>query len=145
MSEVASARTTPWHLWVVGGLSLLWNGFGGYGFLMSQIQGETYFRQMGMSEAQIAYVAAYPDWMLAVSALGVGGAVAGSVLLLLRSRFAVHAFVLSLVGIAGAKGYALTVPGGWELIVGAIPVAVAVIGVVLLVYAWVMTRRAVLR
>ena len=28
-------RSTPWHLWVVGVVSLLWNGFGAYDFLGS--------------------------------------------------------------------------------------------------------------
>jgi hypothetical protein len=26
---------TPWHLWAVGAVSLLWNGLGGYDYTMS--------------------------------------------------------------------------------------------------------------
>jgi len=104
MSDTVNARTTPWHLWVVGAVALLWNGYGGYDYLMSHLQGAAFYEQVGMSDAQIAYMAAYPAWMHAVWALGVWGAVAGSVLLLLRSRFAVHAFILSLLGIIGSNG-----------------------------------------
>lgn len=145
MSDTVNARTTPWHLWVVGVVALLWNGFGGYDYLMSHLQGAAYYQQVGMSDAQIAYMAAYPTWMHGVWALGVWGAVAGSVLLLLRSRFALHAFVLSLLGIVGSNGYALFTPGGWALMGGVITVVIAAIGVALLLYAWAMTRRGVLR
>jgi hypothetical protein len=145
MSDTVNARTTPWHLWVVGVVALLWNGFGGYDYLMSHLQGAAYYQQVGMSDAQIAYMAAYPTWMHGVWALGVWGAVAGSVLLLLRSRFALHAFVLSLLGIVGSNGYALFTPGGWALMGGAITAVIAGIGVALLLYAWAMTRRGVLR
>lgn len=145
MSETINARATPWHLWVVGVVALLWNGFGGYDYLMSHLQGEAYYRQVGMSEAQIAYMAAYPTWMHAVWALGVWSAVAGSLLLLLRSRFALHAFILSLLGIVGSNGYALFTPGGWEVMGGVMTLVIAAIGVALLAYAWAMTRRGVLR
>jgi len=145
MSETINARATPWHLWVVGVVALLWNGFGGYDYLMSHLQGEAYYRQVGMSEAQIAYMAAYPTWMHAVWALGVWSAVAGSLLLLLRSRFALHAFILSLLGIVGSNGYALFTPGGWEVMGGIMTLVIAAIGVALLAYAWAMTRRGVLR
>lgn len=145
MSEIIKARTTPWHLWVVGIVALLWNSYGGYDYLMSHLQGVAFYQQMGMSEAQIAYMAAYPTWMHGVWALGVWGAVAGSVLLLLRKRYALHAFALSLLGIVGSNGYALFTPGGWALMGGAITLVIAGIGVFLLLYAWAMTRRGVLR
>ena len=38
---MADGTKTPWHLWLVGVVSLLWNGFGGYDFIMSTTQGET--------------------------------------------------------------------------------------------------------
>ena len=145
MSEFINVRTIPWHLWLVGAVALLWNGYGGYDYLMSHLQGAAFYEQVGMSDAQIAYMAAYPAWMHGVWALGVWGAVAGSVLLLLRSRFAVHAFILSLLGIIGSNGYALFTPGGWALMGGAITFVIGGIGVFLLAYAWAMTRRGVLR
>ena len=44
---------TPWHLWAVGVISLLWNGYGGYDFIMTTTQGETYMRAAGMTHAII--------------------------------------------------------------------------------------------
>src|SRR5690606_28460329 len=39
---------TPTHLWVVGILSLLWNGFGAYDYTMSHVGGLAYFETMGL-------------------------------------------------------------------------------------------------
>ena len=77
---------TPWHLWAVGMLSLLWNGFGAYDFIMTSTQGETYMRSMKFSQEMIDYYMAMPDWMWVPWILGVWGAVIGSILLLLRLR-----------------------------------------------------------
>jgi hypothetical protein len=52
---------------------------------------------------ELPVVAHRPFW-----ALGVWGALAGSMLLLLRSRRAVTAFAASLVGLAVSTGYQLT-------------------------------------
>jgi hypothetical protein len=97
--------TTPKHLWIVGVISLLWNAFGCYDYAMTKIDGVNYMRGMGMSDAAIAHMAALPDWLTVFWALGVWGSLAGSVLLLLRSRHAVTAFVVSLVGLAVSQFY----------------------------------------
>ena len=65
----------PWHFWAVAVVSLVWNSYGGYDYTMSHLSGEAYYRQMGMTEAQITYMAAYPSWMHAVWAVGVWGSV----------------------------------------------------------------------
>ena len=37
MQQAVAART-PAHLWIVGILSLLWNGFGAYDYLMTRMR-----------------------------------------------------------------------------------------------------------
>lgn len=143
-------NSTPWHLWVVGVASLLWNAFGGYDFVMSLTQGETYWRASGMTDAMIAYYNAMPTWMYVPWVLGVWGAVAGSVLLLLRSRFAVHALALSLVGAVTSLLYGAVIekapPPPPEMAVMAyMPYVIAVIAAFLAWYAWIMGRKGVLR
>jgi mannose/fructose/N-acetylgalactosamine-specific phosphotransferase system component IID len=49
-----------------------------------------------------------PVWALMAWALGVWGSLAGSLLLLLRSHWAVVAFAASLVGLAGTQAWQLT-------------------------------------
>ena len=93
----------PRHFWPVAGLSLLWNMFGAYDWLMTNSRNAAYVAQFPPEFMQ--YVDAMPYWALGFWVLGVWAAVLGSVLLLLRSRFAVHAFAASLIGLAASTVY----------------------------------------
>ena len=143
----AAAGRTPVHLWIVGVLALLWNGYGAYDYLMTNMQGEAYMAGMGMTEAQIAYFNTMPVWMTAAWALGVWGAVLGSILLLLRMKWAFHAFAISLLGLLGSWVHTFTsngmeVMGTTAMVFSLVITAVAVF---LLWYAWTMSKRGVLR
>jgi hypothetical protein len=108
MTAVTTGKT-PWHLWAVGALGLLWNAYGAFDYFMSQTKGEAYFSELGMTDAQIAHYAAMPAWMTAVWAIGVWGAVLGSVLLLLRMRLAVPVFLASLMAYVASVVYAYAI------------------------------------
>lgn len=95
----------PRSLWIVGLISLLWNLYGAYDYTMSKTGGDAYLKSVGMTDAQIAYFHAMPTWMTIPWALGVWGAVAGSLLLLLRSRWAPTAFLVSLGGLVVSLVY----------------------------------------
>ena len=145
---LAPPARTPWHLWAVGALGVLWNGFGGYDYLMSQIGGEAYLRDFGMTAPQIAYFMAMPAWMIAVWAIGVWGSVLGTVLLLFRSRWALHSFVVSLAGLLLSLVYTHLLSDGGQVMgmQGAVMNAVITAGCLFFVwYAWAMTQRGVLR
>lgn len=140
---------TPWHLWVVGVISLLWNAFGGYDFIMTTTQGETYMRGMGMTQPMIDYFNAMPTWMYVPWTLGVWGAVAGSVLLLMRNKLAVWAFVLSLLGAAGnlLYGFMNPMPPLPEAMAAMqyMPYVILLIAAFLAWYAWSQKKSGVLR
>ncbi|TAJ70527.1 MAG: hypothetical protein EPO51_18590 [Phenylobacterium sp.] len=142
---IDTSRSAPWHFWVVAAIAVLWNGFGGYDYTMSHLQGETYYRQMGMTDGQIALMAAFPGWMHAVWAIGVWGSVAGSLLLLLRMRWAMHAFALSTLGAVGSLTYNLVTPGAAAVMSPVMPAIIVVICLFFVWYAWTMTKRGVLR
>ena len=89
---------TPWHLWVVGIFAVLFNAGGAFDYVMTQTANETYMSQF--SADQIAWFDRFPRRVQASWAIAVWSAVAGGLLLLLRSRFAVTAFALSLAGMA---------------------------------------------
>jgi hypothetical protein len=93
----------PMHLWIFGLLSLLWNSYGAYDYVMSATRNREHLAQF--PPEMIVALDTMPVWVVAAWAIGVWGAVAGSVLLLLRSRFAVHAFALSLLGLAASTFY----------------------------------------
>ena len=134
----------PWHFWVLGVAGLLWSCLGGYDYLMSHLQGEAYYRQAHMSEAQIAVMNAYPVWMHAVWAIGVWGSVAGAILLLLRMRWAVHAYVLSALGAIGVLVYGFAAHTSQTT--GFIfPVIIIAVCLFFVWYSSTMTKRGVLR
>ncbi|MBI1403519.1 MAG: hypothetical protein GC147_09920 [Porphyrobacter sp.] len=151
---VGSRAKAPWHLWVIGIVSLLWFAGGANDYLMTKTENAAYLKMAAEStgtsaETILAYFNGYPVWATACWALGVWGAVAGSVLLLLlRTRFAFHAFVVSLIGLAGSTAYTFTsdVPDEFAStgqLVFSVIIWASVIAVIL--YARAMTRAGVLR
>ncbi|HEY6814489.1 MAG TPA: hypothetical protein VI168_03005 [Croceibacterium sp.] len=146
MSE-ATVRTappkTPWHLWIVGILSLIWNAAGAW-TIMSAQSGVP----MDMDANEIAYYAAQAPWFVAVTDLVLISATLAAIALLLRSRRAVHLYALSIAGIAVTAGYDIAAgtalllhDQGWlilELVTG-------VLAILQLVYAGAMRQRGLLR
>lgn len=139
---------TPVHLWIVGGLSLLWNAFGGYDYVMTQTNNAAYLEMF--TPQQRAFFQSFPVWMEAAWALGVWGAIAGSVLLLMRSKHAVWAFVVSLAGLAfstlwqfGLSGADIAAIMGPAVIV--MTLIIWVVSIALLYYALQQRRIGVLK
>ncbi len=108
----SSMSRAPVHLWVVGLLGLVWNGFGAFDYVMSKTRGAAYYRDLGMTDAQIAYMDSFPAWMTMVWAIGVWSAVAGTLLLLARSRQAATLFVISLAAYALSLVYSFLLSDG---------------------------------
>jgi hypothetical protein len=145
MSEATKA---PWHLWAVGIVGLLWNGFGAFDFLSTQFRGEAYLRDLGMNDAAIAYYAAMPWWALAIWAVGTLGALIATILLLLHSKWAFAVFAVSFAGflLSLVYSYLLSTPpdmGGESMWIMQVVIAAACIFFIW--YAWAMRRRGVLR
>src|ERR1051325_7027931 len=102
MQQAVSART-PVHVWVVGILGVLWNGYACYEYLMTKLKNQAFLSHVPAD--QLAYMNALPAWLTAFWAIGVWGGLAGSLLLLMRSRQAVLLFGLSLIGAIVGLGY----------------------------------------
>src|SRR3546814_16652880 len=81
MTEVVK---TPWHLWAVGIVSLLWNAFGAFDYVMTKLRNPEYMAAFTPEQQSFFY--SFPLWANVGWALGVWGSVLGSVLLLGRSR-----------------------------------------------------------
>lgn len=153
MDEIVETARPPVHLWIVGAASLLWNSLGAVDYLMTRTHNDGYLRSTmpGVDPAIVyGWVEAMPWWAQAGWGLGVWSAFAGSILLLLRSRHAVVAFALALVGMVLSFGqqYFGNPPPPPELGGGAMqimPVVIFAIGVALLTYARAMKARGLLR
>ena len=96
MNEPITKPAVPTSFWVIAGISMLWNAFGAYLYVRSSM-GDPKLLASVPPEMQ-AYMATMPVWAHAGWAFGIWGSFAGSALLLMRSRHAVVAFWLSLVG-----------------------------------------------
>ena len=94
---------TPWHLWVIGVVSLLWNAVGAFDHAMTETRNESWMANF--TPEQLDYFYGFPAWAVGFWALGVWFAVVGSILLLLRSRHAFAAFLVSIVGMIGTSLY----------------------------------------
>lgn len=141
---MAEATKTPWHLWAVGVLALLWNGFGTVDFTATCMRFEPWVSQF--PEAMADYIYALPMWNWIGWGVGTWGGFIGSILLLMRNKLAVWAYALSLLGAAGSNALALTNPPPPE--VGAsVVLTLVIIGIaaLLLAYAFWLSRKGVLR
>lgn len=133
----------PWHLWLVGIGTLLFNALGVMSYVTTKLG---MLADLGMTPEQIAFMDSYPAPASAFWALGVWGAFAGSALLLLRAKYAVPAMVVATIGLIGTTiyNYALIdVPA--DMAAPALDVAIWVVTLFLLFYARRMAAAGVLR
>lgn len=160
MTDTTSMTTrTPWHLWVVGVIAVLWNAYGGYDYTMSMTQGATHMAASGMTPDQIAYYDTMPVWMTAVWAIGVWGGVLGSILLLLRNKLAFPVFALSFAAFLTSLLYVYGLSDAGEvmgfMMKDGVKVASSMIIIMNVViaagcafftwYSWAMSKKGVLR
>lgn len=139
---------TPWHLWVVGILTLAWNGMGAMDYVMTVSRNAAYIAQF--TPQRLAFLEVFPTWALGSWALAVWLAVAGSILLLLRSRHSVEAFLAGfgfLVLTTIHNLFLAEISATQTMNVGemAFTVLIFVLVVAQWLYAKAMSKRAVLR
>ena len=150
MATVAESRT-PMHLWIVGVVSLLWNSFGAYDYTMTRMRDADYIASMmpGVDpNAIFAWVDSFPLWAQTAWALGVWGSFVGSILLLLRNRWAVWSFGISLLGAVLSFGYQLgganPMPGDPGTMGTIMPIVIILIVIALFAYSRAMEKKGVL-
>ena len=151
MQDTVQSRT-PMHLWIVGGLALLWNAIGCYDYLMTRMRNTDYFEKMMPEvdpQAMLAWVDGFPVWAQFGWGLGVWMGLLGSVLLLIRNRWAVWAFALSLIGAILGLGYQIAaappLPGAEGPMFTIMPYVIILIAVGLFLYARAQERKGILR
>lgn len=144
----AASVPTPGHVWAVGVIALLFNSIGVFDYVMNQVQGARYLASAGMTPEQVAHYQAMPAWMMVVWAVGVFGAFAASVLMLMRRALAAPVFMLSLAAFLVSVLYNYVLTNGGALLGRQMAITSAVIAGLLLlfiVYARWMAGRGVFR
>jgi hypothetical protein len=152
MQQAVAART-PAHVWIVGVLSLLWNCFGAYDYTMTRMRNTDYIKSSmpGVDPAAaLAWIDSMPMYAQIGWGLGVWLALLGSILLLMRSRWAVWSFGVSLVGAVVSLGYQMALappmPGAAESgMMKVIPLVIIAIALALFLYARAQAAKGVLR
>ena len=147
MEDVQAAKA-PVHLWIVGLLSLIWNGFGCYDYLMTRMRNEDYFRSMDIDpQAMLAWVDGFPFYAQFGWGLGVWMGLLGAALLLLRNRWAVHAMLLSLIGAVVGLGYQMAdpMPGVTGFMAMGMPLIIIAVALGQYLYARAQRASGVLR
>lgn len=145
-APVVQPGKTPWHVWVVGVVSLLWNLVGATDFVMTQTRNKAYMSSC--TPAQLEFYYGFPPWVVAAWGVAVWAGVFGSLLLLLRKRYAFHLFLSSSAGMVLTDLYCFGLSDGLRVMGGAAALAfsavIFVIGVLLLAYARSMGKRGIL-
>ena len=135
----------PWHLWVIGIVALLWDAMGAFDYLATKLRLDWYMS--AFSQEQLDYFYGFPAWAIACWAVGVWGALLGSVALLMRRAWAVWLYGASILGMLGTTLYNFVLTDGAALMgEGAVmfSVVIWVVALFLYFYSMAMARRGVL-
>ena len=94
---------TPFHLWFVGILAVLWNAVGAYDYTATQYRMESFMSQF--TPEQLEYFYGFPAWMDAAWAIAVWGSLLASFGLLMRKAWSASLFGIAVFGLAATSVY----------------------------------------
>ncbi len=87
----------PIWFWIIGAVTLIWNGIGVFAYLQQVMMSAEEFA--AMPPAQQELLAAQPFWVLAAFAIAVFAGFVAAIALLMRKRVAVRLFSVSLLAV----------------------------------------------
>ena len=137
----------PWHLWVIGVVTLLWNAMGAFDYLMTQTQNEQYMSSFTAEQLEFFY--GFPLWVNAAWAIAVWGGVLGSLLLLLRKGLAALVFLVSWLAMVVTSFHNFVLSNGFEIMGDPFSliftVVIFLVALALYLYARAMRKTGVIR
>ncbi|GAB3733248.1 hypothetical protein GCM10028862_15430 [Luteimonas pelagia] len=139
-APLESPRTVPAWFWMVAAVALLWNLFGVAMFAMQMSMGPDDLS--ALEEGQRAMFESTPGWVWAAYGVAVVAGTLASIALLLRRRFAVTLFWISLVAVVVQFAWMAFLSGATQAMGVAalgLPVFVVVVAALL---AWFSGRAA---
>jgi len=134
------------HLWIIGGVALLWNIMGPFDFTMTMTKSEWYLEQF--TPQQMEYFLGFPTWVVVAWGVAVWFGFFGSVSLLRRRSQAVPLFLISFVAMVITTIYNYVLTDGMEVMGTSGAIFAAVIFVValgLVMYSRALAASGVLR
>ncbi|MDH3695414.1 MAG: hypothetical protein OER96_12680 [Gammaproteobacteria bacterium] len=137
---------TPWHLWAIGIVALLWSCMGAFDYLMTQTKNESYMSHFTPEQLEFFY--SFPAWLVTFWAVAVWGGVIGAVLLLMRKRLSVWLFLASLISMVITTIHNYGFSNGMEIIGDAFSLiftaVIFVLALLFFVYSRAMRKRNLL-
>ncbi len=130
----------PTWFWIVSVLALLWNLMGVAAYLADAFMSVEALGEMSQEMREL--YEGRPAWVTAAYAIAVWFGALGCIALLLRKKWAVPVFLISLIGIVGQQIYNFFLSNTFEVVgSGAmfLPIMVVIIGVAL----WLFARSSV--
>jgi hypothetical protein len=148
MSEetVVATSKTPWHIWLVGIITLLWNSMGALDFTMTMTKNEAWMSSF--TEEQLDFFYGFPGWLIFFWAIAVWASLLGSLLLLFRSKFAFPVLTASFLSMVVVSIHNFGFSNGLEIMGTGGAIFSGVIFLVALLLVWYsksMTATGVLR
>jgi hypothetical protein len=113
-SNTNNVQKTPWHLWVVGFVGLLWSAMGAMDYIMTKTRNEEYMS--AFTPEQLEFFYGLPVWVVAAWAIAVWGGVVGAMFLLLRKTWAVQLFLASFIAMVITTIHNYVLSNGLEVI-----------------------------
>jgi hypothetical protein len=132
MNDTGTAKPAT-VFWIVAILGLLWNSFGAYLYTMAKL--DPVATLSSASPAMQDYAANMPIWAHLGWSVGIWASLLGSVLMLVRSRHAVTAFLAS--GIGAAVSFAA------QATAGVLDPGISVTVLVVIAFLWWFSRNEV--
>lgn len=147
---MSTSQKTPVWFWIVAGLMLLWNLYGGMDYVNSVTVNETYLMALGedLGPAFIEFLSNMPLWAKAAWGLAIGGAILGSLGLLLRKAWASKAFIFAFIAMIISFFYQLVLADKMPNVPFYLHIMTGVVFLVSLFEIWFakkMTAKGILR
>ena len=122
--------------WIVAVLALLWNAMGVMRYLQQAYNSES-FREL-FNEEQLALIDSTPAWVTGVFAVAVFAGLIGCILLLVRKKWAIMTFLISLLAVLVQMGNSFFLTDAVEVFgtVEAIVMPIIVIAIAVFLYWW---------
>jgi hypothetical protein len=144
--QATSIGRTPWHLWVIGVLAVLWNSMGAFDYLMTETRNEGYMGSF--TPEQLDFFYGFPVWVVAFWAIAVWGGVLGAVLLLLRKKLAAGVLLVSFLSMVVTTIHNFALSNGFQVMGEPFDLAFSAViflfALLLYLYAKAMKNRGVL-
>lgn len=127
----------PTYFWIIAVLALLWNLMGAFAFITDMMATPAVLAETYTPE-QIKFLDTYPSWTKVFYGIATIGGLIACIGLLMRKRWALGFFCLSLLGVLIQQGHSIFMTNAREYfgdVAGLyMPIAITVIAILLILF-----------